>query len=186
MVRGAIWVLCRVWTRPDGWRRRPSQWPAHNVLHHQHVDLWGIYPTKPEVGVYKLQPILQWNLVNFYSSSCMLLSCNLCMFFEFIFVDLQIVIPGCLYQLPNKLEWIDSLSFHWVSHGNHELRDDLRTKTKTASWHQSSWSVRTATPTWGEPRRRKKIACCTQEDWIQHHLEVKEDLVVEGMFSFSF
>ena len=85
-----------------------------------------------------------------------------------------------------KLEWIDSLSFHWVSHGNHELRDDLRTKTKTASWHQSSWSVRTATPTWGEPRRRKKIACCTQEDWIQHHLEVKEDLVVEGMFSFSF
>ena len=111
MVRGAIWVLCRVWTRPDGWRRRPSQWPAHNVLHHQHVDLWGIYPTKPEVGVYKLQPILQWNLVNFYSSSCMFLSCNLCVFFEFIFVDLQIVIPGCLYQLPNKLEWIDSFVF---------------------------------------------------------------------------
>ena len=47
---------------------------------------------------------LQWKSFNFYSSSCMFLSCNLCMFFEFIFVDLQIVIPGCLYQLPNKLE----------------------------------------------------------------------------------
>ena len=83
----------------DGWRRRPSLWPAHNVLYQQHVDLWWIYPTKPEAGVYKLQPILQWNSFNFYSSSRMFLSCNLCMIFEFISVVLQIVIPGCLYQL---------------------------------------------------------------------------------------
>ena len=88
-------------------------------------------------------------------------------------------------QLINLNEF-DFLSFA----GSHMVTtawgDDLRKKTKTASWHQSSWSVRTATPTRGEPRRRKKIACCTQEDWIQHHLEVREDLVVEGMFSFSF
>ena len=99
MVRGAIWVFCWVWTRPDGWRRRPSQWPAHNVLQHQHVDLWGIYPTKPEAGVYNFNQFFSGIHFNFYSSSRMFLSCNLCMFFEFIFVDLQIVIPGCLYQL---------------------------------------------------------------------------------------
>ena len=106
--------FCRVWTRPDGWRRRPSQWPAHNVHHHQHVDLWWIYPSQTGSRSQQTSTNSSVESFNFYSSSRMFLSCNLLYVCALLFSNLQIVIPGYLYHLPNKLEWIDSLSFHWV------------------------------------------------------------------------
>ena len=106
----------------DGWRRRPSLWTAHNVLYQQHVDLWWIYPTKPEVGVYKLQPILQWNSIKLYPSSRMFLSCNLCMIFDLFLLFFRLSSPVIYINSTNKLEWIWFLVFCWVSHGNHSVR----------------------------------------------------------------